>query len=252
VVSGGHYFISYSRVDAAEFAVRLADQLAAGPPPYPVWLDARQLQPGPDWDDQLVEAIRGCRGLLFAMTEDSVRAGSVCKQEWVWALKYKKPVIPLRAHAQAELPFRLGSRQYVDFSRDFGEGLAKLRVHLAWTGGPEGALRELEHRLADAERELPRADPGQRSRIEEDIHELRRRITEQRQLIDDPAAAKQRTKARIDAAVEAQQKPERPTTAAPRARFVNPPPMTAPGYFQDRLAETGQVGDFLRAADARR
>jgi tetratricopeptide (TPR) repeat protein len=110
---------------------------------------------------------------------------------------------------------------------------------------------ELRHRLADAERELPRAEPGQRSRIEEDIHELRRRITEQRQLIDDPAAAKQRTQARIDAAVEAQQKPERPTAVASRAKFVNPPPMTAPSYFQNRHVEIGLVSDFLHAADPR-
>jgi TIR domain-containing protein len=43
---GGHYFVSYSRIDGAEFALRLADELEAGPPSYSVWLDRRDMQPG--------------------------------------------------------------------------------------------------------------------------------------------------------------------------------------------------------------
>ena len=109
------FFISYSRVDGADFALRLADELEAGPPPYSVWLDQREMHRSrQDWDDQLTEAIQTCEGLVFVMTSDSVRVGSGCKDEWVWALKYKKPVIPLRVDAEAELPFRLGSRQFVD------------------------------------------------------------------------------------------------------------------------------------------
>ncbi|MGH3915996.1 MAG: toll/interleukin-1 receptor domain-containing protein [Pseudonocardiaceae bacterium] len=58
---GEHFFLSYSAVDGAEFALSLVDKLAAGPPPYPVWLDRRQLHPGLDWDEQIVEALRTCR-----------------------------------------------------------------------------------------------------------------------------------------------------------------------------------------------
>jgi hypothetical protein len=186
----GHYFVSYSSVDGADFALSLADPLAAGPPEYPVWVDRRSLRPTEDWDEQIVEAIRTCRGLLFVMTTDSVRRGSMCKHEWVRALKYKKPVIPLRVHADAELPFRLGSRQFIDFARSFDAGLAGLRQHLAWMDTPQGALQELRDRLADAERDLPRVEPDRRARIEQEIHELHRRIDEQRRLIDDPDAAR--------------------------------------------------------------
>ena len=183
----GHLFLSYSAVDGADFALQLADALASGPPAYPVWLDRRDLQPGEDWDEQIAEALQTCRAVLFVMTEDSVEPGSVCKQEWGRALKYKKPVIPLRLDADAELPFRLGARQYIDFSNDFATGLARLRQYLAWTGTPKGVLAELKVRLAEAKRELSRCRPERRPQIEAEITELRRRIQDQQRLIDSPS-----------------------------------------------------------------
>ena len=247
----GHYFVSYSRVDGAEYAGRLADRLVAGPPSYAVWLDVRDEQPGLDWDDQITEAIQTCRGLLFVITVDSVQEHSACKPEWVWALKYKKPVIPLRVDAGADLPFRLSSRQYIDFSGGFDIGLARLRTYLDSAGSPKWVLQELRYQLAEAERELPRADPAQRPRVEQDIEDLRRRVTDQQRLVDDPDAATRRTEERITAGLEQQRHPERPEVAPARAKFVNAPPVIAPGYFQDRHVESELIGEFLRAADER-
>ena len=92
------HFISYSRVDGEDFALKLGDQLTAGPPSIGVWLDRRRLQPGIDWDEQLVEALRICEGFLYIMTTDSVSPNSECKKEWTRALKYRKPIIPLLVH----------------------------------------------------------------------------------------------------------------------------------------------------------
>jgi len=119
-----HHFISYSTADGHQFALQLADALEAGPPPFRTWLDSRRLQPDSDWDAQIDQAIRRCDGLIFVMTPDSVEDASVCKDEWVRALKFKKPLALVRAHRDAELPFRLGSRQYIDFTADFDTGLA--------------------------------------------------------------------------------------------------------------------------------
>src|ERR671933_372719 len=83
----GHHFISYSSVDAQDFALRLCDTLTAGPPSFPAWLDKRRLQPGDDWDTQLLDAIKTCASLLFIMTRDSVEDESVCKNEWTSALR---------------------------------------------------------------------------------------------------------------------------------------------------------------------
>jgi tetratricopeptide (TPR) repeat protein len=247
----GPYFISYSRVDAEDFARQLADELVAGPPTYPVWLDARDLEPGGDWDTQIRDALQACGGVLFVMTADGVQDHSVTKSEWAWALKYKKPVIPLRAEAGAELPFRLASRQFLDFSDGFDVGLARLRNYLVSVGSPKWVLRDLRDQQAEAERELPRADPEQRPRIRQDIDDLRRRVGEQERLVADPGAAARRTEERIAAGLEQQRQPERPEVAPARARFVNQPPVAAPSYFQDRHNESEQIGEFLRAADER-
>jgi tetratricopeptide (TPR) repeat protein len=247
----GHYFISYSRVDAEQFAQWLADELVAGPPSHAMWLDVRDERPGTDWDIQIRDAILSCRGVLFVMTEDSVQDYSGCKAEWVLALRCKKPVIALRVDASAGLPFLLSSREYIDFSSGFDAGLARLRKYLDWVGSPEWVLQDLRDQLREAERELPRADPAQRARVLQDLSQLRQRVTDQERLLADPEAARRRTEQRIAVGLQQERQPERPAVTLSRAKFVNSPPMVAPSYFQDRHVESELVGDFLRADDER-
>jgi hypothetical protein len=179
------HFISYSAVDAADFALRLADELAAGPPVLRVWLDKRELKPGLDWDEQISHAIKRCASLLFVMSLDSVAPSSVCKREWTLALKHNKPVIPLLLHREAELPFLLEPRQYIDFSMDFAAGLRRLRSHLVWLASPAGALQTLRDRLAEATRNLSRLPEQDRPRALEEIAELGKQIARQHQLVGD-------------------------------------------------------------------
>ncbi len=239
-------FISYSAVDGKDFALKLADDLVAGPPSFPVWLDKRRLRPGEDWDEQVVEAIRVSKGMILVMTDDSVKPNSVCKDEWVRALRYKKPIIPLRVHRDAELPLRLGSREYVDFSRSQDEGLAKLRKHLTWLDSPEGLLQALKYRLADAQRELPRAEAEKQERIREDIAELERQIAHQEAVIANPDAARERVQQSIDRGLEQVRQPVKPAAGIAQSKFINPPPLVAPTWFQDRHVETGMVASFLK------
>jgi len=182
-MSGPFYFICYSRRDAEDIALTLADQLAAGPPSIPVWLDRRSLRPGIDWDEQIASALRECAGVLYLMTRDSVSPNSECKREWTRGLKYKKPVIPLLFHQDAEMPFRLEPRQYLDFTRGFDAGLAGLREHVRWRATPEGVTHSLKERLEDARRELARGETSDQARIKHEIAELERQIDEQQRRI---------------------------------------------------------------------
>jgi len=215
-------------------------------------LDVRQIQPGQqDWDRQLVEAIKTCAALVFVMSEDSVRDESGSKPEWVAALRYKRPVIPVRVASGVEMPFRLSSRQFIDFCPDFETGLAQLRNYFAWIETPDGVLQDLRYQFADAERDLPRAEPDQQRRIKDEIKQLRRRIKEQEQSIANPQAVAERTEARIDAGLESEREPERPVVGPARVKFVNRPPAPVPSYFRGREGETRLIRDFL-SADERR
>src|SRR4029453_4230826 len=109
---------------------------------------------------------------------------------------------------------------------------------------PQGALRALKERLEDAERELPRAEEPEQTRINQEIQELHRQIAAQERVLADPQAASQDTQQRIASGLEREREPERPMVVR-RAKFINPPPVLPPTWFQDRRVETGQSGDFL-------
>ena len=53
------------------------------------------------------------------------------------------------------------------------------------------------------------------------------------------------TEQRIASGLERERQPE-DKPAVRRAKFVNPPPMMAPSWFQDRYVETRLIGEFLR------
>jgi tetratricopeptide (TPR) repeat protein len=239
-----HLFVSYSSADGKDFSFRLAKDLGL-PPAVPLWVDDLQLRPGEDWDEQIVEAIKNCKGMIFVMTKESVDPTSVCKNEWVRALKYKKPIIPLLARRDAELPFRLGSREYIDFTGPYDNALSRLREHCSWMDSPAGQLQALKHRLADGQRELRRAEPERQALIQEEIVELQRQIEQQQAIIDNPKAAEERVQQSIDRGLERAREPAKPVGGLSQSKFINPPPLVAPTWFQDRHVETKLIGDFL-------
>ena len=243
----GHHFISYSGADARDFAFKLREKLESGPSRVSAWLDKRDITPGRDWDAEIEKAIRECASLLFVLSEDSVEDQSVCKHEWTRALRYKKPIVPLLYHRGAVLPFRLGSRQYIDFTGRFDKALARLRNHLTWLESPAGVLQALEDRLVDAKRDFRRAEGSeQEERVRADIIQLEKDIEAQRRTVADPEAAKKRTEENITSGIERERQPSQPVGGVSRTRFLNPPPAVAPSYFQNRYVETQLIGDFLK------
>jgi tetratricopeptide (TPR) repeat protein len=246
-MTDGHCFISYSTADAKEFARRLADELQGGEDIFiKTWFDKRDIDPARDWDDQIVDGIRSCKCMLFVMTKDSTAPGSMCKNEWNWALKYKKPVVPIRLQNNAEQPFGLGNRQWIDFTGEFDHGLSKLRIFLREMDSPKGILQSLKDRHADAERDLRRAKPEDQPRILAEIEELNKQIEIQQKIVDNPKAAEKRTEENIQSGLERERQPDKPAVPKTTTKFINPPPGIAPTYFQDRFIETKQIVDFLK------
>ncbi len=241
----GHLFISYSSADAQEFAFKLHDILEAGPPHISAWLDKRDIDPGRDWDTQIDEGIATCMALLFVMTPDSVEDQSVCKLEWSRAFRYKKAVVPLLLTRGVKVPFRLESRQHIDFSGNFDQAMAKLRQHVAFLKSPAGELQRMKDQRADAQRDLRReTDETQIARIKDEITQLDSDIARLQAVVDDPEGAALRVQQKVENEINQPVVAHAaPTTTV---RLINSPPSVPPDYFQDRHFETGQLVEFLR------
>ncbi len=245
-MTDGHCFISYSTHDGLDFTRKLRDELEGGDPPHAVWYDKADLTPSYEWDSQIVDAIKSSKCVLFLISEDSTKPASNCKTELTFALRYKKPIIPLLIQKKAEQPFLLGTREWIDFAEGFDAGLAKLRKFLRELNEPIGILRELQYLLGDAEHELRRAKGNEEKRIRADVDELKKQIEVHQKIVKNPKAAQEQTQKNIEAGLERERRPEKETKAKDTStKFINPPPGIAPNYFQDRLIETKQIVDFL-------
>jgi tetratricopeptide (TPR) repeat protein/predicted MPP superfamily phosphohydrolase len=246
----GRHVISYSPLDGAELAERLYDALrAAG---LPAWLDRHDVvDPGPSPDVQVEEALKSCASLSLVVTRSSITRDCDCARQWHHALSYKRPIVPLIFETGARPPLHLANRHAVDFATAgdagaFDLAVAHLHRHLDWLATPEGTLQQLRDRLADAEFDLRFArSEVEQARIHKEMGELQKQIADQMRLVENPQQAAKRTEQSIAAGLERERQPEKPLAARTGTKFINPPPMTAPAYFQDRTVELGLLAGFL-------
>lgn len=242
-----HCFISYSNRDTEDFGAQLANELEGGNPFIEAWFDKRDIPAGSKWDEKVPHAIQACKCIIFALTKDSVAEGSICGDELDLALRYKKPILIIGLQKDVEPPFRLGEVQQIDFLENKKAGLAKLRLAIQRIDSPEGQLDALKARFSAAERDLKNAKTEEeKQRIELDIDGLTKDIQAQQKIVDNPEAAAEQTQKNIEAGLERERMPEKPTAAQTSTKFINPPPGIAPNYFQDRQVETEQVVKFLQ------
>ncbi|MBN2684294.1 MAG: toll/interleukin-1 receptor domain-containing protein [Pontiellaceae bacterium] len=116
-------FISYGRRDASTLAERLEGDLrAAG---YEVWRDTREIKPGLDWGEEIVDGLRSAQIVVALMTPHSTRTtrdkesadgvDSVCLGELAYALFSPPPrsVVPVMAKS-CEPPLSIFHLDYVD------------------------------------------------------------------------------------------------------------------------------------------
>ncbi|HYF63200.1 MAG TPA: hypothetical protein VD886_10335, partial [Herpetosiphonaceae bacterium] len=138
--------------------------------------------PGPANEDPL----SGCASMVLILASPAIDPQSASADEIARALSFKKPIISLRFAPDAGLPELLGSREVVDFTGPFDAALASLRRALDELTIPAGQLRELEYRLADAQRALVEA-PGDQG-IVRDITKLQAKITALQETMLQPEA----------------------------------------------------------------
>ncbi len=242
------YFISYAPTDGERHAERLYDALTNRG--VPVWLDRRDVrEAGPPRDAQVESALKGAKGVLLVVTPDASPSDCDCAREWRRALQYKKPIVPVRCTAQADVPFYLSNRRAIDATGATGEfdaAVARLSEHLRWLETDAGRLQTLKDRRADAARDLrDLQDAQQKARARKEIAQLDREIAALARQVAEPQAVARETEQRIQSGLEREKQPARPVVGRQSTRFINPPPADVPDYFQDRTVELGLLGDFL-------
>src|SRR4030095_557684 len=115
-------FFSYSRVDGAAFALKLAVDLKKKG--FDVWIDQEDIRAGLDWDIEIGKALESCDCVLFLETEKSVVSNNVLDEVY-YALDQNKKVIPL-VYVDSRTPFRLNRLQHINFTKNYDTGLAQL------------------------------------------------------------------------------------------------------------------------------
>lgn len=78
------------------------------------WVD-EGLDPGQDWQAQLLTEIKRCDALVYILTPHSVES-EWCQWEFAEAVKHGKPVIPVLLNAATTIPAPLSRIQYVDMT----------------------------------------------------------------------------------------------------------------------------------------
>ena len=108
---GDHVFICYSRKDEG-FVLKLATNLKNRG--VPVWLDQWDISTGANWDRTIETALNESNRLLLILSPSSTNSDEV-QCEWREALDDKKVVVPI-LYQPCEIPYRLNTIQYIDFT----------------------------------------------------------------------------------------------------------------------------------------
>jgi len=117
-------FVSYSHKDN-EFARQLVNDLR--PRVRSVWFDETNIEPGRRWDDEIEQGIKNADVVLLVLSPNLL-ASQICHDEFDFADRYSKPIIPLLiAHCNdKDMWLRVARRQWIDFRSDHSTAFDKL------------------------------------------------------------------------------------------------------------------------------
>lgn len=117
-------FISYSSVDRSLVESLASDLVRLG---HQVWFD-QSLKGGQDWWNEILEQLRACDVLIFAISKESLKSDA-CQRELAYGLALNRAVIPLLLSDALRinvLPPSLQRRKCIHFACDEKDALLNL------------------------------------------------------------------------------------------------------------------------------
>jgi hypothetical protein len=140
---GSHIFICFSSKDEAIARDVVEFLEAAG---LRCWISLRDVPPGHNYQETIVQALEASRGIVFLFSESSSKSGEI-KKELSIGGSINTPVFPLRLAPitpTGALRYELATRQWIDIFPDQERALGKLvdtidRVLNAAAGEGDGA-----------------------------------------------------------------------------------------------------------------
>jgi hypothetical protein len=124
-LAGSHVFICFSSKDEA-IAREVVDFLESKG--VKCWISLRDVLPGHNYQEAIVEAIEAASGIVFLFSEWSSKSGEIRKELSIGG-SINAPVFPLRLSPIAPtgaLRYELATRQYIDIFPNRKAALAKL------------------------------------------------------------------------------------------------------------------------------
>jgi TIR domain len=120
-----HIFICFSSKDEA-LAREIVDFLETEG--LKCWISSRDVPPGHNYQERIVQALEEARGIVFLFSEFSSRSGEI-KKELSIGGSLDRPVFPLRLSPitpSGALRYELATRQWIDFFPDRQHALVRL------------------------------------------------------------------------------------------------------------------------------
>jgi TIR domain len=130
--SGSHIFICFSSKDEAVAREVVASLEAAG---LKCWISLRDVAPGQNYQEAIVEALESACGIVFLFSEFSSKSQEIRKELSIGG-SINVPVFPLRLSPIAPsgaLRYELAIRQWIDIFPDRQDALARLAKSIKQT-----------------------------------------------------------------------------------------------------------------------
>ena len=133
-------FISYSRKDTRDFAIKIADSLERLG--VSLWID-EGIDAGSEWPQSIARMIDASEIVVVLATRKAVVGNDWVRQELELAQMSHKTIIPLLLEWGVKLPEALQCRQYIDFTgttdEQFSTAMDELYEQVKWRLTPQTA-----------------------------------------------------------------------------------------------------------------